>query len=234
MATQISRSARYSAPVREMSFLDIDGNIAKSSRTRAQSPSSVRSFPDEGSRESHTSSIISQDVAPSMRLPLSTSRRTVGFEPWVGVKNTISRKDMTDEEKESYWLQDEDYTRIRRRNRTIIRCAETYWGEPLSPTNNDVYEECKDDIERRESGEYLCIRGLESGSKSESFRKKTYRRNSLQRVLIEQEFQCLQGFRDEETIAELYIEVTSPCKLRAEHRAVEDHIAVQEYSSVES
>ena len=230
MSEQTSRSPRYSAPVREMNF---HKSTIKSSRARALSPTSVRCFPNEDLNRSLTSSFKPQDPFPSTHSHL-TSRRKVGFEPWVGVKNTISRKDMTDEEKESYWLQDEDYERIRRRIRMIIRRVETYSGDPLSSSDMDMYEECKDDIETRENGEYLCSRGLESASKPESLRKKSHRRNSTQRVLIEQEFQFLQGIHDESMIAELYTEVTSSCKFRAVHRAMEDRTAVEEYLGVEN
>ena len=232
MASPTSRSPRYSAPARDMSFLDIDERNTRGMRTRTPSPSSVRCFPDEGPRRSLASSIKPQDSLPSTPSPLSRSNRRVCFEPWVGVKSTISIEEMTDEEIESYWLQQDDYLRIRQRNRTVIRCAETHpRGEPLPSSSSEIYEDCQDDIERRESGDYLCIRGLESGSKSESFRKRSYRRNSIQRVLIEQEFQGLQGLRDERVIAELYIEVTSPCKFRAVHKAMEDRITAEEYCS---
>ena len=40
--------------------------------------------------------------SPSGSSSLSSSRRKIGFEPWVGVKNTISRYDMTEEEAENY------------------------------------------------------------------------------------------------------------------------------------
>jgi len=134
---------------------------------------------------------------------------------------------MTDEEHENYWLQEEEYTRLRRRNRELIRRADTLKSRagPIPSSDSELFSEFEDDIEKKEDGDYLCIRGLESGAKSESIRKKTYRRESIQRVLVEQEFQCIQGFRDAEAISEAYTEVASPCKFRAVHLAMEDRIA---------
>jgi hypothetical protein len=136
---------------------------------------------------------------------------------------------MTEEEAENYWLRDDEYVEIRRRNRMVIRHGEAFYqlGEPLP--NDSYYNEdySAEDIEQKEDGDYLCIRGLESGSKSGSIRKKTNRRNSIQQVLVEQEFQRVQGYRDETTISELYIEATSPCKFRAVHLAMEDRIAAE-------
>ena len=226
MVAQLSRSRRFSPPVREQSFADLDGRKTKLLRTRASSPSSVRCFVEEEPKKSLVSSIKPVDSLPSRNA--STSTRKVGFASWVGVKDTISVFDMTDDEIENYWLQEDEYMEIRRRNRALIRRAEKLHSlrEPLPASES--YEELGDDIEQKEDGNYLSFRGLESGTRSESMRKKTSRRNSIQRVLIEQEFQCLQGYHDDEAIADLYTEVTSPCKFRAVHLAMEDRIASQQ------
>jgi len=230
MLTHAPRLQRFSPPMRGMSFLDLGENSVSPLRTRASSPSSVRSFPDECPKRSLASSIKQQDTLVSSPA-CSSSTRKVGFEPWVGVKNTITRSEFTEEEKGNYWLKDDDYVRIRRRNRMLIKGAETYHslGQPLPASHLESYEDCDDDIEKTADGNFLCVRGLESGSKSESIRKRTCRRNSIQQVLIEQEFQCLQGCHDHEAIAEVYMEVTSPCKFRAVHIAMEDKIRVEEH-----
>ena len=167
--------------------------------------------------------------SPSGSSSLSSSRRKIGFEPWVGVKNTISRYDMTEEEVENCWLGDDEYVEIRRRNRMVIRHGESFYqlGEPLPDDSYYNEDYSAEDIEQKEDGDYLCIRGLESSSKSGSIRKKTYRRNSIQQVLVEQEYQRVQGFHDETAISELYIEHTSPSKFRAVHLAMEDRIAAE-------
>jgi hypothetical protein len=139
---------------------------------------------------------------------------------------------MTEEEAENCWFQDDEYADIRQRNRMVIRHGEAFYSlrEPLP--NDSYYNEdySEEDIEKKEDGDYLCIRGLESRSKSGAIRKKTYRRDSIQRVLVEQEFQRVQGLRDENAISELYIEFTSPCKFRAVHMAMEDRIAANDYT----
>jgi len=212
--------------------VDLEQKKPKSFRTRASSPSSVRCLvDDEQPRASLDSIIKSFDVLPSRDASTSATKRTVGFAPWVGVKDTISVFDMTDEEIENYWLSDEEYERIRRRNRLLIRRAkklQSRGGKPLPPSHSESYEDCEDDIERKADGDYLCIRGLESGTGSQNIRKKTCRRNSIQQVLLEQEFQSVQCYRDDEAIAEVYMEVASPCKFRAVHLAMEDRLEAME------
>lgn len=228
MVAQITRPQRFAPPTREMSFFDLEEKIVKPLKTRTLSPSSVRCFPDDETKQSLVSSIGLPDSLPSSAETDSSTRRKVSFAPWVGVKDTITRYDMTDEEHENYWLQDEEYTRLRRRNRELIRRADTQsLARPISSSESELFSEFEDDIEKKEDGDYLCMRGLESGAKSESIRKKTYRRESIQRVLDEQEFQCIQGFRDAEAISEVYTEVASPCKFRAVHLAMEDRIAAR-------
>jgi len=235
MVPQLNRIGRFSAPVREMSFADLDENNNDTPvlRTRAPSPSSVRCSLDKTSKQSLLSFIKPQDSLPSFSASdsssLSSSRRKVGFEAWVGVKNTISRYDMTEEEVENCWLGDDEYVEIRRRNRMVIRHGESFYqlGEPLPDDSYYNEDYSAEDIEQKEDGDYLCIRGLESSSKSGSIRKKTYRRNSIQQVLVEQEYQRVQGFHDETAISELYIEHTSPSKFRAVHLAMEDRIAAE-------
>ncbi len=222
------RPQRLLPPTRGLSFSDLEQQETKTMRTRASSPSSVRCFVEEPKR-SLSSSIKQTDSLPSR--DASSAIRKVGFSEWVGVKDTISVFDMTDDEIESYWLQDDEYSRIRRRNRLLIRRAETFnflAGKPLPPSHSDCYDDCEDDIERKADGDYLCMRGLESGTKKENMRKKTYRRNSIQQVLVEQEFQSVQGLRDDDAIAEVYVEVTTPCKFRAVHLAMEDRLAAEE------
>ena len=119
----------------------------------------------------------------------------------VGVKDTISVFDMTDEEIDNYWLSDEEYQYIRRRNRLLIKRAElfeSFQGKALPACHSECYEDLEDDIETKACGDFLCVRGLESGTRKENIRKKTYRRNSIQQVLLEQELQSGQCCRDEE------------------------------------
>lgn len=223
------RSQRFLPPTRGTSLTDLEEKTTKPMRTRASSPSSVRCFVDEKPKSSLASSIKKTDSLPSR--DASITNRKVGFSEWVGVKDTISVSDMTDEEIESYWLQEDEYSRIRRRNRLLIRRAEAFKflsGKPLPPSHSECYDDCEDDIERKTDGDYLCMRGLESATKSENMRKKTCRRNSIQQVLVEQEFQSVQGLRDDDAIAEVYMEVTTPCKFRAVHLAMEDRIAAAE------
>ena len=217
---------RFLPPTRDMSFTDLEETITKSMRSRDSSPSSVRCFVDDKTKTSLDSSIKPPDTLPSTH---ASSTRKVGFKSWVAVKDTISIFDMTEEEIENYWLSEDEFKSIRRRNRLLIRRAEAFgYKKPLPSSHSESYDDCEDDIEKKEDGDFLCIRGLESATRSGSIKKKTSRRNAIMQVLLEQEFQSVQRYSDENAIAEVYVEYASPCKFRAVHLAMEDRLAAVE------
>lgn len=232
MTAQVARPQRFLPPTRGASFVDLELQKPKSSRTRASSPSSVRCFifDEESSTSSLHSSFKSFDSTPATDAS-PRERKSVSFRPMVGVKDTISVFDMTDEEIDNYWLSDEEYQYIRRRNRLLIKRAElfeSFQGKALPACHSESYEDLEDDIETKACGDFLCVRGLESGTRKENIRKKTYRRNSIQQVLLEQELQSGQCCRDDEAISQVYAEVVLPCKFRAVHLAMEDRLAATE------
>ena len=234
MTAQVARPQRFLPPT--SSFKDLELQKPKSQRIRTSSPSSVRGFIDEETSASLHSSFKSFDSTASEDASTTNPKR-VNFAPMVGVKDTISMFDMTDEEYENYWLSDDEYQYIRRRNRLLIKRAElfqSFRGKPLPASHSDSYDDLEDDIECKPEGDFLCVRGLESGTRKENIRKKTYRRNSIQQVLLEQELQSRHGCRDEEAIAQVYSEMVSPCKFRAVHLAMEDRLAATQAYWIQS
>ena len=119
---------------------------------------------------------------------------------------------------------------MRYRNQLLIYRANKFhaYGEPLPDDHLASYEDCEDDIEYKEDGNYLCFRGLEAGLEAEKIRKKATRHEAIQRVLIEQEFQKMLGSPNVEAIAKAYIDATSSCRHRAIRVGMEDRIASEE------
>lgn len=126
---------------------------------------------------------------------------------------------MTVEELTSCFLQDEDYDEIWNHNKRLVRRAKNYHisGGALPSPRPSCLEGFEDDIETKESGEFLCTRGLESSSKR-------HRRKSIDRVLEEQDFQILEGYYDVDVISEIYSVAAAPSKFRAVYLAMEDRI----------
>jgi hypothetical protein len=158
----------------------------------------------------------------------------------VKAKDTISRHNMTDEEINNSFLQDEDYDEMRSHNKRIIRRFKNYHssGDPLPSPLPKCCEDFEDDIESKENGLFLCIRGLERIANN----YESYRQKSIDAVLEEQDFQDLEGYYDVDVIAELYAQINSPCKFRAVYLAMEDRIeaggdrqsAVEELKTINS
>ena len=130
---------------------------------------------------------------------------------------------MTEDEITRCFLQDDEYDDMWEQNQKVLRRAKKYHssGEPLPSDLPRKLEGFEDDIEEREKGLFLCTRGLESIARS-------YRRESIERVLEEQEYQYLDGFYDDELIAGVYIEANKRSKFKAVYLAMEDRLAVCE------
>jgi hypothetical protein len=201
------------------------------------SPTSVRCFLDGGAGRSLASEFKSLDVSDhsavfcdpedvcstscssSSSSQTSVSRRRVRFLPVVRAKNTISRYDMTDEEIRNSFLQEEEYDEIWEHNQRLLRRAMYFhqYAEPLPTPLPKQIIGFEDDIEAKKEGGFLCTRGLESVDKAN-------RRKSIDTVLLEQEYQIMEGFYDDDFIAEIYAEASSACRFRAVCQAMEDRL----------
>lgn len=181
-------------------------NTLDSSNHSTDSTDSTNSITDSSTSSSSSSS--------------SSSTRRVHFLPLVRAKDTISRYDMTQDEITRCFLQEDEYDDIWEQNQRLLRRAKKYHlkGEPLPADAMQKLEGFELDIETKEKGDYLCVRGLESVARS-------YRRESIERVLEEQEFQILEGFYDDELIAEVYAEANKRCKFKAVYLAMEDRLS---------
>ena len=130
---------------------------------------------------------------------------------------------MTEDEITQCFLQEDEYDDIWEQNQRLLRRAKKYHlkGEPLpqEALESELFLEGFElDIETKEKGQFLCVRGLESVARS-------YRQESIDRVLEEQEFQVMEGFYDDELIAEVYAEANKRCKFKAVYMAMEDRLS---------
>jgi len=108
MVAKISHSSRLSPPPLRMTAFDTE---------RISNPFELirrfRDLPDDGSSNSNINTI------PMVRLRRSS--RIVGFgNPLVEIEPTISRDEMTEEEKKNYWLQADDYSCILKNNERLM------------------------------------------------------------------------------------------------------------------
>lgn len=189
--------------------LHIEGKKTSIASIEPLNSSSLHSFDSTISNDSSTT---------SSSLSSSTSRKGVRFSPIVRVKDTISRHDMTEDEITRSFLQQDEFEYIWEHTAKLLRRAKHYHsgGKPLRS-----YSKClkgfESDIEKTEKGNYLCTRGLEGSARS-------YQRTAIEQVLEEQELQILEGFYDDELIAEVYIEYNVRATFKAVYMAMEDRL----------
>ena len=201
------------------------------------SPTSVRCFLDQDAGRSLASEFKSLDCSEhdpvfcdstdtsstssssSTSSRTSISRRRVRFLPVVRAKDTISRYDMTDEEFENCFLQEADYDEIWEHNQRLLRRARNFHkcAEPIPTPLPKCMIGFEDDIETKKEGGFLCTRGLGSIDKK-------IRIESIHAVLMEQEYQIMEGYYDDDVLAEIYAEVSSSCRFRAVCQAMEDRL----------
>ena len=185
--------------------------------------------------------------------------RSVHFLSMVAVRKTISRHEMTQEEKYNCWFQANEYLMIKQNNydtiitndqqQLLLLAAADAAGQGSSQqqqqqqhsnilhnsNNNDNMDsesESSSSLESSSSSSLessLCMRGLEWGIESESIRKKTYRLGALEEVFIEQEEQYLGDYYNDEAIAYAYYSVSNECQLHAERIAIQDRKDIEEY-----
>ncbi len=126
---------------------------------------------------------------------------------------------MTDEEIESCFIQEYEYDEIWDHNERLLRRAKNYHecGEPIPTPLPECMIDFEDDIETKKEGGFLCTRGLESANKVD-------RKKSIETVLMEQEYQIMEGYYDDDVLAEVYTEVSSSCRFRAVCQAMEDRL----------
>ena len=145
-------------------------------------------------------------------------RKRVTFAPLLQtVTETLSHRDMTDEEKQNTWMQDHEALVIKRHCKRLIRDVEKFHTE-------DLYD--------HDTGEKICLRGLESCLTIHAQIKKRIRREARQEVFSEQAAQLKRGggdYYDDEAIAAVYGLRTRDHQTYAELKANLDRYAIENY-----
>jgi len=150
----------------------------------------------------------------------SSSRKRVRFSPYVRAKDTLSRHDMTEDEITRSYLQQDEFEYIWEHNRRLLRRAKHYHskGRPLRIHSLRSLKGFELDIERTPKGYYLCTRGLEGANRKN-------RKAAIEEVLEEQELQILEGFFDDELMAQVYMKASMRSTFKAVCLAMEDKLS---------
>lgn len=191
-----------------------------------ESSRSARTGEDEiGCLSFHSSSSHSSSAS-------SGTNKRVRFSPMVGVKDTLSHRDMSLKEHYDYWLQDHEFLMIKYRN----QCAIQYFEHRLQLKEEREQQQQSSLEDNSLCHNHLCdndgpdcLRGLESGLSHENLRRRSYRFASYEEVLLEQDDQYYAGIYDDIAIAEVYFEVTVECRFRAQYRAMQDKKEIESY-----
>lgn len=141
--------------------------------------------------------------------PHRRRRKSVSFSPRTQIKKTLSVKDMTDSERRNSWLQKEEVAKIMNSIQWVIYNAEKHSKAV------DYY------------GMKHTLRGLESKM---GLRMK-YRRRRIsaarEEVLCAQQIQYMDGYKNDEAIAEAYAQITEKCQREAQLLAFRDQKEAQ-------
>ena len=109
-------------------------------------------------------------------------------------------------EKNSYWMKQEEYLKIKKNCVDVIRLA-------LDPN-----KELKEDF----------LRGLEKKTPMGARRRNENREEARQAVLDEQRYQLYYGISDPDFIANLYSTITHKCRVEANMIGIEDQLAAKD------
>ncbi len=143
-------------------------------------------------------------------IPLNINTTMVTFDPQVDTHPSMSKKDMTPEERESYWnSKSEDKKTLMQAKMTIRMIMK---GMPF------------DDIE-------TCSRGLETKTQNESRRRVVIKKKAVAALKAEQELQRLGGYKNPEKLAKAVIEISKELVDAAAEIAAQDERDIQLYMS---
>ena len=164
-----------------------------------------------------TPAMLNRPLISSMKKSSSsnhTRKKSVDFSSNDTINLTISRKEITEDEKKNSWVSEDEHLSIRQRCHKIIRKVEKA-GAILH------------------DGRKICTRGLEGHYQKQSRRKLINRFHTQEEVLSEQKDQSSRGFYDDEKIAEAYTSmgITYTAALSASLIALKDQEEANMYHS---
>lgn len=140
---------------------------------------------------------------------------------------------MSPAERRAYWIQQDEYLAITRRNARIVQIIQKSYDDNEAATATAKRKQQHAPKSERDYPDGLCPRGLEGGLKSEYMTRHAAVSESLEEVFNEQEKQYYIGVRDDEAIAESYATVSSKAAFRARLRAMLDRKEIEGYATTD-
>ena len=220
---------RFVTPMRKSTALKVD-------------PSKLSTLSlDDSDEESKTEECQEPNIATSSSSPKESitkgKYKKVWFNPRTSIQLTISREDMTDEEKKNYWLQDREFALFRTRDGYLGDLVEEKQREMGMDIETDSYVIAPSSIAISPQ-HWICTRGLEYKMKMGFSRTKERREACLEEVIVEQERQWDEHWEqyrgktpfcyDFESIAAVSIGISDECIIHAQNVATNDQQDVEE------
>lgn len=146
------------------------------------------------------------DPDPAIAVPILPKK--VRWDRHTVKHGCLRKKDMTSEERQSYWYSKSDDKNIFMGAKLTVRMI----------MKGHVFDDVKD-----------CSRGLECKTMSESKKRVRNKKRALHALLTEQELQRLEGVRSPERLAKAISKYTKELTTLATEQGVEDEQDVQEY-----
>jgi len=196
---------------------------------------------EEEDQEASTFATAVDTSESSSSPPNETSqRKRVHWCERTSIQFTISRADITEEEKRKYWLQDEEFALIRLRDGYLGTLAEQQQRQIAAAAAAAAAAVSSETIPLFSSyvpissKHWICARGLEFKMKLGFLRIKSNRLEVMENVLVEQERQWDEHWDegrnidtspfcyDDEAMAAVCSDITGDCNIRAQRVAAND------------
>jgi hypothetical protein len=189
-------------------------------RARLFASKSIACFRKNRKRPIHGNDTNASNTATTAKSP-----KSVHFHQRIKVRETLSCRDMTAQERHDYWFQEDEFRAIYQRNEKAIESIEKSFENNLfdrivnssssSNNNNNKSSSNKTNVKQP-----ACLRGLET--KAAYMISEAYKAASSDAVFLEQRRQHDQGIYDDEAIAEVYQKLTMKCQICAHNEAILD------------
>ena len=195
--------------------------------------------------EDYEDMVEASTITPESSVHLmANQKKRVHFETQgPSVRYTISREDMTHEEKRSFWLQDEEFALIRLRDGYLSTLAEQQQRQMAAAAGQSSESTPPLSSVPVSSTHWICARGLELKMKLRFLRTQSNRLANLEKVLIEQERQWDEHWDegrnrspfcyDDEAIADVCSGISQDCLVHAQRVAANDRQEVEDFLQVE-
>lgn len=233
---EVKNNCSFLSPMKKSRTLDVDKS--KLCMLSLDSDSDEECEDDE----SEKASVATSSTATSSSSTTQDTPRKVHFNPLTSIQFTISREEITEEEKKEYWLQDQEFALIRMRDGYLGNLVEQKQREMDAGFATDTYALTPSSIAISPQ-HWICTRGLEYKMKRGFLRTKDRRLRCLEQVLVEQERQWDEHWDDGRNESPFYydfgalaavsIDISFECKIHARNVAANDRREVEELLQAE-